>query len=198
MPGPCLVREHDWPVRPQAAIVRVRLAACRSLRLPGGSLPAARARPCHLIRPLRLVRARWQHARGRRLPGGRRGCWRQSPVRRQPARRPYGALPRKPLTGWRPGRIALAAGFQLVNPRADGGDALPDLLSALPPRLWLVSHTRSMPRRKQLCHAWIPVRLLRFAPAQVRRARSGPGLWAGPRRQARQCVIRRFKRSRGC
>ena len=37
MPGPRLVPEHDRPVRREAVIVRVRLAACWPLRLPGGS-----------------------------------------------------------------------------------------------------------------------------------------------------------------
>jgi hypothetical protein len=48
---------------------------------------------------------------------------------------------RKPLTGCLPGRIALA---QLVHPRVDSADTLPDLLAAAPPGLWLVPHTRSM------------------------------------------------------
>jgi hypothetical protein len=50
----------------------------------------------------------------------------------------------QPLAECSPDGSALALGFQLVNPCADGADALPDLLPATRRRLWLV-HTSSMP-----------------------------------------------------
>lgn len=65
--------------------------------------------------------------------------------------RPFGGSPRgghmalrrrKPLTGCLPGRIAPV---QLVNPRADSADTLPDLLSAAAAGLRLVPHMGSMP-----------------------------------------------------
>lgn len=51
--------------------------------------------------------------------------------------------PREPLSagGWGP--IAVAAGFQLVNPRADSDKALPDLL---PAGLALIFHAFVIPR----------------------------------------------------
>jgi hypothetical protein len=62
---------------------------------------------------------------------------------------------RKPLGegGWGP--IVVAAGSQLVNPRADSVKALPDLL---PAGLSRVIHASTIPGLGRLSHAWIAAR----------------------------------------
>jgi len=51
----------------------------------------------------------------------------------------------EPLAGCGWGRIVLAAGFQLVNPRADRVDALSEFLAAALPGLGFWFHASSMP-----------------------------------------------------
>ena len=89
-----------------------------------------------------------------------------------------------PLADGGRARIVVPHRAQLVLPRADSGKALPDILLPALPGLRLAVHASSMPAPDKLRHAPMPGSCT-LPQAQVHRASIGPGLWPGPRREAR-------------
>jgi len=178
-PGLHLVPVHHRPVRPGAAIGLVRLAVCLPRQLPGGSLLAARARPCCPTGPLRLVHRGGPYARGPQLPCGGSGRWRQSLLAGSPGGGHMAFGRCNPLGHGGPGRVALAPGFQLVNSGADSADTLPDLLSAVSGGSGALSMLAACP--PQTISPRLDAGLAAaHAAVQLRRVRSGPGLRPGP------------------